>query len=244
MIINNNYLKIYKTLIRKAKKANRKKGGGVYYESHHIVPKSFGGSDKNHNRVLLTPHEHYKCHELLTQFTSNKHKASMLHAWTLMAGLARSGDTTLSPEELSKNREEYAKKRSLDMTGNKNVMYGKQHTEESKKKMSDSSRGRNNGCIGENHYAYGTKLSEDHLRKMRVGLKGKSKGEKNGMYGKVGPNLGKKFSEKTCKLMSEAWLKREYIKCPHCQVMSKNSSNMQRWHFNNCKLNDSFWEEW
>lgn len=34
-------------------------------ESHHIIPKCLGGSDKKWNRVSLTPEEHYVAHMLL-----------------------------------------------------------------------------------------------------------------------------------------------------------------------------------
>jgi hypothetical protein len=34
-----NYLKIYNIIIEKAKLEERKKGCGVYYELHHIIPK-------------------------------------------------------------------------------------------------------------------------------------------------------------------------------------------------------------
>lgn len=35
-----NYKKLYIDIISKAKSENRKKGHGVYYENHHILPKS------------------------------------------------------------------------------------------------------------------------------------------------------------------------------------------------------------
>jgi len=35
--------------------------------------------------------------------------------------------------------------------------------------------------------------------------------------------------------ISESWLNRKIIECPHCDVKSKNVSNMNRWHFDNCK---------
>ena len=56
----------------------------IYYESHHIQPRSMGGSDDENNLVLLTAQEHYRCHELLPLFTEGKDKHLMLFAWNMM----------------------------------------------------------------------------------------------------------------------------------------------------------------
>jgi len=61
-----NYQRIYDSIIEKAINSNRKKEKGkVYYEKHHIIPKSMGGTNENNNVVLLTFKEHYLCHKLL-----------------------------------------------------------------------------------------------------------------------------------------------------------------------------------
>lgn len=60
-----NYIKIYNKLI--SGKAARRKGKDVYYESHHIMPKSLGGGNEKSNLVLLTSREHFVAHRLLTK---------------------------------------------------------------------------------------------------------------------------------------------------------------------------------
>ena len=55
----------YFQLIRKVLKEDRKKGEGVYYEAHHIIPQSF---NKRSSTVLLTPEEHYQAHKLLAEY--------------------------------------------------------------------------------------------------------------------------------------------------------------------------------
>jgi hypothetical protein len=55
----------YELLIKKAK--GREKMGDVYYEKHHIIPKSLGGSNKNENLVHLTGREHFVAHMLLAK---------------------------------------------------------------------------------------------------------------------------------------------------------------------------------
>lgn len=66
------YLKVYYSLIEQAKSKNRQKvKNGPYYESHHVIPKCLGGSDKKENRVLLTAKEHYMAHRLLCKIYPN-----------------------------------------------------------------------------------------------------------------------------------------------------------------------------
>ena len=54
----------YFKIIRQALSEKREKGE-VYYEAHHIIPKSF---KKESSTVLLTPEEHYRCHKLLAEY--------------------------------------------------------------------------------------------------------------------------------------------------------------------------------
>lgn len=42
------------------------------FETHHIIPKSLGGSNEKSNLVRLTYREHYVAHLLLTKFVENK----------------------------------------------------------------------------------------------------------------------------------------------------------------------------
>jgi len=57
------YLKIYNSIINKAKSEKRHKtyhdANYIYYEKHHIIPRALGGSDELENLVLLTAKEHF-----------------------------------------------------------------------------------------------------------------------------------------------------------------------------------------
>jgi hypothetical protein len=66
-----NYEKNYYDYIEYVKTLDRKKGKGIYYESHHIIPKSMGGDNSNDNLVLLTAREHYLAHYLLYKIYNN-----------------------------------------------------------------------------------------------------------------------------------------------------------------------------
>lgn len=59
------YRRIYDQIIDRAIGERRSKKQGTYYESHHIVPRSEGGSNNIDNLVLLTAKEHYMAHLLL-----------------------------------------------------------------------------------------------------------------------------------------------------------------------------------
>lgn len=60
-----NYLKHYNQLCSTRKLLARSKQDDVYYEKHHIIPKSLGGSNSANNLILLTAREHYVAHLLL-----------------------------------------------------------------------------------------------------------------------------------------------------------------------------------
>jgi hypothetical protein len=81
MFIRNKYTKWYNSIIENAKKQDRIKyrrtnPNFVYYEKHHIIPKSLGGVEE----VLLTAKEHYICHLLLPKMVPNIHKYKMINA--------------------------------------------------------------------------------------------------------------------------------------------------------------------
>ena len=77
-----NYKRIYEDLIASAKTKNT--CPTTYYEKHHILPKSMGGSDDQSNLVKLTPRQHFIAHRLLTKFTTGKDRFRMIKAVTMM----------------------------------------------------------------------------------------------------------------------------------------------------------------
>ena len=62
------YKNIYYKIIEKAKKEDKNGHRQLgYYEKHHILPKSLGGSNDENNLVKLTAREHFICHWLLVK---------------------------------------------------------------------------------------------------------------------------------------------------------------------------------
>jgi len=61
----------------------------TYKESHHIIPRSLGGSDDKNNLVDLTAREHYIAHLLLSKIHGGEQKRKMLAAVLLMGAIKR-----------------------------------------------------------------------------------------------------------------------------------------------------------
>jgi hypothetical protein len=138
------YAKNYNYYIEYVKTLNRYKKGDIYYEAHHIYPKSMGGLDDNSNIVLLTAREHYLAHYLLWKIYNNK---EMSNAFLLMNN--RNKKTILNSKmyeilkkEHSKNISTvFSKANKINKIGNKNFL-GKKHSDETKIKLSEKALGR------------------------------------------------------------------------------------------------------
>jgi len=78
MFLNNKYTKIYFKMINAGFKSKPNYG---YYERHHIIPKSIGGSNSESNLVYLTARQHFLCHLLLLKMTTGNQKKSMAFAY-------------------------------------------------------------------------------------------------------------------------------------------------------------------
>lgn len=84
MIIKNKYSRIYNDLMNKRRHEIILKEE-QYCESHHIMPKSLGGSDDKSNKVNLLPREHWISHLLLTKMTVGDDNMKMCWALHRMA---------------------------------------------------------------------------------------------------------------------------------------------------------------
>lgn len=142
-VANENELKEYIEIVSQAISENRKKlektdVNYVYYEGHHILPKSLfvEYENDNNNIVLLTPNEHFKCHQLLTKIFPTP---EMTFAYLLMSRYHE-----LSSEEYKKMKLEFAIALSEKMTG-------VPKSEEHKKHISEGRKGLSYGSLSDEH---------------------------------------------------------------------------------------------
>jgi hypothetical protein len=81
------YHRYYYALIENAR--NRILPSNTYKESHHIIPRSLGGSNDKNNLIDLTAREHYIAHLLLAKMYGGEQKRKMLAAIVLMGAIKR-----------------------------------------------------------------------------------------------------------------------------------------------------------
>lgn len=82
MFLENKYTKWYFNIINKSK--SRELDKTIYFEKHHIIPKSFMGTNEKENIAELLPREHFICHLLLTKMTTGINKRKMSYALRFM----------------------------------------------------------------------------------------------------------------------------------------------------------------
>lgn len=130
-----NYQKIYTKIVERAQSESRSKNN-QYYEKHHIIPRSLGGSNKKDNLVLLTAREHFLCHVLLVKMYRNNQNnyKKMLHALMLMKGSNSKQKRYINSKLYESMKKEYGVIRGEDRKG-------KSLTEEHKTKISKSMQG-------------------------------------------------------------------------------------------------------
>ena len=151
MFIENKYTKWYFSIISCAKNGFRNKKDGKY-ESHHIVPKSFGGSNRKENLVLLTCKEHFICHLLLVRMLDDKrNKMKMVKAIVRMSGCGKYKLTSRTYQNIGILHSESMSGENNPRYGKPGTMLGKTHTSETKEMMSAAKAGKNNSFYGKKH---------------------------------------------------------------------------------------------
>lgn len=139
-----NYYNNYWDYINYVLTLNRKKlpktdSNYIYYEKHHILPKSLYPeySKLLGNFVLLTPREHYLAHYLLWKIYNRK---EMIYAFWLMNSNNKYKIINSKIYEII--RIENSKQRSILQKGEGNSFYGKKHTNKAKQKISKIKKGK------------------------------------------------------------------------------------------------------
>ena len=126
-----NYTKIYKTLMERAKSENRKKGSGVYYESHHIIPDFMfkersrkgpkghlsGNPNDKKNLVLLTEREHILSHILLSKSLKGKRYWAQAASALVWFYTKVNGEHPRQQHRIAGSMKKYERYRSLGLAG-------------------------------------------------------------------------------------------------------------------------------
>lgn len=142
-----NWRKVYIQIIRNAQLQNRSKQDNVYYEGHHILPKSLypNWTHRKSNIVLLTAREHLFCHMLLVKIYPNSHE--MWSALWYMSSKSKSKESNypkLSLKEYEYIKEGYSMSNSKNLKGKKNPNMARQFSPETRKLIGEKSKGNTN----------------------------------------------------------------------------------------------------
>jgi hypothetical protein len=177
-----NYQRIYNQIIEKAITENRKKGTGVYYERHHIIPKCIGGNNDKDNLVLLTAREHYLVHKLLVEIypdddllfyafwaMCNKQGSAIINRDYKVSSIEYERVKLVFIEKMRNREFSEDHKRKIGKASK-----GRTHTDASKQKNRESHLGKPSPMTGKTHTADARqKNREAHLGKPS-GFKGKT----------------------------------------------------------------------
>lgn len=179
-----------------------------YCETHHIIPRSIGGTDAIDNLIKLTPREHFIAHLLLTKMYPFPYNHKMFFAFSMM--LVDANNTRYTPTsrlyEMARRLVGIAvsKANKGKIPWNKGIP----RTQEVKDAVSKANKGKtpwNRDC----------ERTDTDRQKMREGWK------KLKETGFVPHNKGKVESS---------------IKCIYCDRDIAGMGNFNRWHGNNCKM--------
>lgn len=162
----------YKNFIETRK--NRTIPENAVVEKHHIIPKSMGGNNTNENLIKLTTREHYIAHLILWKAYGGKMATAfffMNQNGNITSGRNGRKITSRQYEEL---REEYSNNKSEAHKGERHHLFGKHHSEETKRKIGKANS-------GTNHYNFGKHIifSKEHKANMSEAHKGKPLSEEH-----------------------------------------------------------------
>jgi hypothetical protein len=149
---------------------HKKRKNGEYFEGHHIIPKSKGGTGisskglKNKNIVYLTAREHFLAHWLLWRIYRDRSSALSFHKML----------------SCNKNQERIKSSRAY---------------EEARLAFSETNKGNQYGKL-----CKGKKLSEERKAEISKFMKGRWNGDKNPFFGRKHTDVTKKIISEKRKL--------------------------------------------
>lgn len=123
---NKKYSRIYEQLVYKALQRNlevyKRNTPYEYYEVHHIIPRSFGGTNQKSNLVKFTAREHYVAHLLLWKMNfGGEYNSKMSKALFYMASAGKKNNKfEVNSRTYEKLRVEHNTRNTNLFTGSKN----------------------------------------------------------------------------------------------------------------------------
>ena len=191
---------------------------------HHIIPKHAGGTDDESNLIELTIEQHAEAHRLLyEQYGRLEDKRAWLGLSGIMTKEEIIYDILTAPKseshKLSISKGNKGKPRPYAIGNNyASITKGIPKTENHKEKLRKPKKDKTNYLNNTNGKGNsGKPKSKEHIDKMKLAA---NKPENK---------------EKKSKAVSDSWNDRPILKCPYCELESKNAANMSRYHFENCK---------
>jgi hypothetical protein len=221
-----------------------------YTERHHIRPRSLGGTDDADNLVDLTAREHFVCHWLLVKITTGEDRYKMLNALRMMRAEKHGQqryDTAITSRVYESIKKEYAQLQSVLRSGSGNGFYGKKHSEEARRAISEKNTGKKltDDQIARQVAAQTGRNRAPFSEEWRAKMSESKRGEKNNRYGvalseetrrKIGDRIrGRKQTdeEKARRGAANKGKVKPKILCPHCQQMIAVNT-YPRWHGDRC----------
>jgi len=221
-------------------------------ERHHIVPRSLGGNDDPQNIAFITPREHFVCHWLLTKiYPSGEEHWKMINAFRMMRAENSNQQrysTKITSRVYENLKREYSILQSERMSGENNPMWGKTHSDEARRLISEKNTGKK---LSEEQIARQVGVQTGRKRKpfsdeWRTKMSESKRGENNNRYGvtvsedtkqKIREKaIGRKQSAETIQKKADAIRGKVKPKklCPHCnQMIAVNT--YPRWHGDQCR---------
>jgi len=243
-----NYQKLYDLIIKKHKILNFKKGQDIYLESHHILPKSIGGTNNKENLVNLTAKAHFVAHHLLCKIYPNNNKI-IYSFWMFVTKTSNNNKRKykVTSSMYEKIKKEFSIRLSNQFKGIRktkkcvdNMKIAAKNRKHKKcifcdKKIHPHMYARWHGAKCRLNPNIDTQILKERSKEMSTKFKNRKHSEKT--KAKISQSSKNKFvSEKTKAKISQSksGKKQNIVKCPHCDKIG-GISNMHRWHFKNCK---------